>query len=587
MKRISSTAYSLVSLMTLAILLTYASSVQRLDLALLDSQFSLLRWIFPRPAKAQVVVVGIDEVSVNALPEPMALWHRHLGKFLEGLATVQPAVIGLDVVLPERSYDAILPGYDASLTRGIVVARHATKLVLGLTTDAGGKLRPILPVFMTAAGREGLGYALWLVDEDGVVRRFDERLGADGQTLPTLVGQMVRHLGVQAHEGLIDYACGALFDFIPLKTVLEWIDGREDQALTKAFAGKVVILGSVLPFTDRVYQPINMADWGTDRFAPAVLVHAQALRSILGEGLIQPVATYWVMTLALAAAFLRWVPACPRLAVWVAAALVVGTFLASTGLLTRRIYVPISPIVLTGLAAMSWRHGFSTWEKLVEHRRLRKAFGGYVSPQIFEDIVAGRLTPSLGGARGRLCILFADIRGFTARSEHMRPEAVVEFLDRYFEEATQIIHRYGGTVDKFMGDGIMAFFGAPQPLDKPAVPGYQAATAILNRVAQLNSDLPATEGTEPLTIGIGLHVGEAVVGHVGSISRHDYTAIGDAVNLASRLEGLSKEVGWPLICSKDLVDELGNRHSLIYLGPTAIRGHAPLEIFGWHPEVNA
>lgn len=169
----------------------------------------------------------------------------------------------------------------------------------------------------------------------------------------------------------------------------------------------------------------------------------------------------------------------------------------------------------------------------------------------------------------------------------MRPEAVVEFLDRYFEEATQIIHRYGGTVDKFMGDGIMAFFGAPQPLDKPAVPGYQAATAILNRVAQLNSDLPATEGTEPLTIGIGLHVGEAVVGHVGSISRHDYTAIGDAVNLASRLEGLSKEVGWPLICSKDLVDELGNRHSLIYLGPTAIRGHAPLEIFGWHPEVNA
>lgn len=585
MKLISSKVYSYAPLIVFAVLFTFTGPVQRLDLALLDTQFSILRSILPQPTETQVVVVGIDEASVNALPEPMALWHRHLGKLLEGIAAAQPAVVGLDVVLPDRSYDAILPGYDLSLIRGIVAARRAAKLILGLTTDSAGKLRPILPVFMTAAGPDGMGYALWLFDRDNVVRRFDERLGVDGQVLPTLVGQMVRRLGVQVDTGLIDYTRGPAFQFIPLKTVLEWIEARKNQALIEAFTGKVVIVGSVLPFTDRIHQPVNMAGWEeNDRFAPAVLVHAQALRSILGDGLIQPMAMYWIIALALAATLLVLVPAISRLTALVAIALTLGVFAASTWLLTRGVYVPASPIVLTGLAALAWRHGFSMWEKLVERRRLRRIFAGYVSPRIFEDIVAGRLTPNLGGTRRRLCILFADIREFTARSERMPPETVVEFLDRYFEEVTEIIHRYGGTVDKFMGDGIMAFFGAPQPMDKPAAQGYEAATAILNEVTRLGSQ--RAEGAEPLAVGIGLHVGEAVVGHVGSASRHNYTAIGDAVNLASRLEGLSKEVGWPLICSKDLVDELGDTRRLTYLGPRAIRGHTPLEIYGWRPDTN-
>lgn len=586
MKLIGSKACRFALLIAFAFLFSLAVPVQSLNLALLDTQFLFLRLVFPQPAKAQVVVVGIDEASINAFSEPMALWHRHLGKLLEGLAAAQPAVVGLDVVLPDRSYDAILPGYDLSLIRGIVAARRGAKLVVGLTTDSMGKLRPILPVFMTAAGPDGMGYALWLFDRDNVIRRFDERLGVDGQILPTLVGQMARRLGVQIDKGLIDYTRGPAFQFIPLKTVLEWMEARENQALIEAFTGKVVIVGSVLPFTDRIHQPVNMAGWEeNDRFAPAVLVHAQALRSILGNGLIQPIAMYWVMALALAATLLVWVPAMPRLTALVATTLTLGMFAASTWLLTRGVYVPASPIVLTGFAALAWRQGITMWEKLVERRYLRKIFAGYVSPRIFEDIVAGRLTPSLGGTRRRLCILFADIRGFTARSERMPPEAVVEFLDRYFEEVTEIIHRYGGTVDKFMGDGIMAFFGAPQPMEKPAAQGYEVATAILNEVARLGSQ--RAEGAEPLAVGIGLHVGEAVVGHVGSTNRHNYTAIGDAVNLASRLEGLSKEVGWPLICSKDLVDELGDTHLFTSLGLRAIRGHAPLEIYGWRPDVSA
>ena len=133
----------------------------------------------------------------------------------------------------------------------------------------------------------------------------------------------------------------------------------------------------------------------------------------------------------------------------------------------------------------------------------------------------------------------------------------------------------------------MAFFGAPKELADPCEPAFAAAREILARLAVLNQAL-AAEGISPLEIGIGLHVGDAVVGHIGSAQRHEYTAIGDTVNVASRLEGVTKEVGFPLVCSRAVAEALGGdgKNGLLALGARPIKGHAPVEVFGWRPDAD-
>jgi adenylate cyclase len=138
-------------------------------------------------------------------------------------------------------------------------------------------------------------------------------------------------------------------------------------------------------------------------------------------------------------------------------------------------------------------------------------------------------------------------------------------------------------LDKFIGDGVMAFFGAPRPLENPCVPAMRAARDMLTRLARLNRAL-AEQGELPIAIGIGLHVGDAVVGNVGAETRYNYTAIGDTVNVASRLEGLTKEAGYPLLCSAEVVDALDDRAGFVKLGASAIKGHSPLDVYGWCPD---
>jgi len=178
--------------------------------------------------------------------------------------------------------------------------------------------------------------------------------------------------------------------------------------------------------------------------------------------------------------------------------------------------------------------------------------------------------------------MFSDIRGYTPRSEKMTPRECIAFLNRYFEGAVAAIHDHGGTVVSFAGDGIMAIFGAPQDLESPCESAVAAAKAIVANMHALNDKLRA-EGVEPIAIGIGLQAGPVVVGHVGSRSRHDYTAIGDAVNVASRLEGVTKEAGYRVVCSAEVAQKLRDRSSLVALGRVAIKGHAPVEAFGFDP----
>ena len=544
-----------------------------LDRKLVDLQFRLLRAQAPRAVRNDVVIVGIDDESTRVLREPLTLWHPHLGKFLEAMAQSGAAAVGLDIVLPDRSYDAIVPGYDGQLLAGMLIARRTTPLVLALTVDPAGTTRPIHPAFVAAAGRDATGYALLPVDDDGVVRRFDERIEAGGSTVPTLAGQMARRMGKEVvRHGLIDYTAGkavrlrAAAHGAGLARRRRYAEARGDLRRQGGSPGRNLPLrGS----TRDARRPARLGPQNVN--APGVVVHAQALRNLLNDGLIAPVPGWVVPLSCLLAAMAGGSPVDFAVA---AAALIAGSaaiLVASTSLFGRGVYLPTAAILLTLAAAIGARMLYEASLQLRERRRLRRAFGAYVSPRILHDILQADPPPGLGGVRYRLCVLFADIRGFTARSERIAPEATIRLLNQYFSEVTESIHGAGGTLDKFIGDGVMAFFGAPQPLANPSCrPCARRATCW--RGSRGSTPSSRGQGEAPIAIGIGLHEGDAVVGNMGSSARHNYTAIGDTVNVASRLEGLTKEVGYPLVCSAESSRLSRTARDLLSWAPEPSRG---------------
>ncbi|MGH7931901.1 MAG: adenylate/guanylate cyclase domain-containing protein [Candidatus Binataceae bacterium] len=186
---------------------------------------------------------------------------------------------------------------------------------------------------------------------------------------------------------------------------------------------------------------------------------------------------------------------------------------------------------------------------LRERDTIKRAFSGYISRQVLDAIMEKGELPALKGERRRITVLFADIRGFTAIAEGMRPEEVVQLLSEFFDRMVEVILRHHGTIDKFLGDGMMVMFGAP--LDDP----YQEEHAVVAAV-EMQTELRAlcakweTEGRRPIKMGIGINSGAAVVGNIGSEEHMEYTAIGDTVNLAARLETATKELGAEIIVSE-------------------------------------
>ncbi len=183
--------------------------------------------------------------------------------------------------------------------------------------------------------------------------------------------------------------------------------------------------------------------------------------------------------------------------------------------------------------------------------RARDRLGVYVSPDVASEALESGVL-ELGGARREAAVLFSDLRGFTRYSEHRPPEAIVGELNAYLEDVVAALHAEGGVVDKFLGDGIMAVFGVPTRRGDPAAAALRAAAGMAAALASHNA-ARAARGLEPLAQGIGLHAGHVVAGNVGTAERMQYTCMGDVVNLASRLEAATKELGAPVIASGALV----------------------------------
>lgn len=562
------------------------SQLELLDLKLLDRQFQLKRAWLPDPDPGQVALIGIDEGSYSRFAEPFALWHAHLGELFSALGQARPSVVGLDIALPERSFNSVMPGNDQKLIQGILNLRKAAPLVLGITIGQDGHPRKIHAPFLSVAGKEGQGYVLWPLGPDRIARHFQPWLDGDSTSLPSLVARMAEHLGKAAKPGLIDYGAYTQMHYSPMQQVLDWYQAGNEQALCQAFGGKAVFIGTVLPFEDRHYQPVNLAAWEADNrgFVPGVLIHVQAMRNILGTGLIEPIPGIWVEALLLLLLPLWWLGKeggwAPGWIMVLALGGTLGLLIIQAALLAKGSYLPVVAPILGLWLLLGGRQILELGLRYQEKRRLQAVFKGYVSPAVLDEILEGGLAPGVFGEKRRLCVMFSDIRGFTTMGEAMPPEQLVSLLNRYLEAMTQAIQSHGGTVDKYIGDGIMAFFGAPRPEANPAAKGFAAARAKLEHLAALNASL-ASEGQSQLKIGIGLHLGEAVVGNIGSNERNNYTAIGDVVNTASRLESLTKALGYPLLVSTEVTQALANQIQFDDLGEQAIKGHSAMRVHGW------
>ena len=550
---------------------------------LLDGAFNIWRKLSPEPVKRDVAVIGIDVDDLREFSDPRDFWHAHYGELLSALAKAKPKVVGLDIVFPERSYQKLVPGLDQALLKGLLATRTGqVPVVLARTVDDFQNFREIFAPYVAIVGPEQVGSVVVCKDDDEVIRRFDEYLCDPSRTeaIPSLAGVMARHMGVErSWRGWIDYRIGDPLQYVPFRNVMHWAQD-DDPKLASTLAGKPVLLGFILPFEDRKTVPVDLAHWEPGNLSvPGVLVHAQILRTMLNGGLVQSLSNGWVyVAVLLGAAFVFLRSTGWTIGVY---ALYMALLGGATLLLLREgwFFESAGPMMATTIA-LGGRFVNDAIAHARERATLRHAFGGYVSPQIMDEILAGNIQPGLGGKRQRICILFSDIRNFTTRSEFMAPEALIDMLNRYFSEMTQSVHAQGGTVDKFIGDGMMCFFGAPQPLENPARSAVAAAQEMLARLDRLNATFKE-QGIEPITIGIGLHVGDAVVGHVGSDDRHEYTVIGDAVNTASRIEGLCKSVGRALVISKDVWAELEQRENFTPLGEHPVKGRSSVEVYGY------
>jgi adenylate cyclase len=241
--------------------------------------------------------------------------------------------------------------------------------------------------------------------------------------------------------------------------------------------------------------------------------------------------------------------------------------------------------LFSGVFAFLARLAYEGVLQVQQRNWLRGTFGSYVSPEVLQEIMAGNIRSGLDGTRTRLCILIANIHGFSSRSENRPPQEVVSLLNDYFSEMTVAIHQHKGTVDKFIGDGVMAFFGAPQPLECPEKNALEAAQEMLLRLRQVNVRLQE-QGIAPVEIGIALHVGEVVIGHIGSALRHEYTAVGDVVSRTARLEELTGNLGYPVVCSATVAKAVENSGGLTDCGEQAVKG-GPLHVYGWNPPLLA
>ncbi len=573
---------------------------QELELKTLDLRF-IMRGQEKPPGN--VIIVAIDEKSVQTWgrwPPPRA----KMAALLESISEQSPRVILFDIIFSEKELstsgtdleeDELTPGdqaFQAAIENaGNVVIPFALDVLTGYQEssefsaeisdavifsayekvekplpgaipppEASAALAPLAPFADAAAA---LGHVYILPDRDGILRRemVAVKFGAD--YYPPMTLQAARlYLGLSGMEMELRRGEGVLMGKTLIPTdewgrmlvdyfgkektydyhsAMDVVDGRVDP---KLFEDKVVIIGaSALATADSKLTPFSKNMMGFEK-------NATVIENVITNRFIQRSEKNMErinLGLILFYGLILWI-VMPRFRAVGGA--VVGTTLFGVHIgvalilfARNRIWIDVVYPAGSVLSTYIVYTGFQYFTEEKKAREIRKMFQSYVSPRVVSEMIKRPELARLGGYKQEVTVLFSDVRGFTVFCEKRkdRPGEVVEILNEYLGAMTEVVFQWEGTLDKFVGDAVMVFWGAPLPQEDHARRAVGCAWDMLRRLAELQAKW-ASEGKEPLDIGIGINTGEAIVGNIGADGKKmDYTVIGDAVNLAARVESLTRK----------------------------------------------
>ena len=556
-------------------------------------EFALLHWMSPLEnrvgdfllrthaarlqADSGIVIVDIDEKSLAAMADTVGnwVWPRSVhGELVEAIERQHPAAIVFDIMFTDR--DIYRPDSDAEFNR--VLSRYSNIYFPMVRLDPGadsqgvplkdfGRVLGVLPgpharpdarvalspPAAVSPSNWRLGIINFLEDKsDGVGRRYYVYKPEYGWLLPSLPARVAQDLGFDPprREDIILGWRGGRYSHPRISYADLYQDASRKHPIRPRdeLTGKIVIVGATATgLHDLRATPI-------DPLHPATEILATALDNLKNRSYLRAAPPHLAPFLSLALtgmllAGVYWGITRYRRTVGVG-----GVLLAATAVLLGGSYFAVTRLWLLPVfepLLFAWAYYFAAalheyLQARKERERTVQMFNRVLDPRVVDQLVEQGKTPdSFRGERRNVTLLFSDIRNFTTYSEAHHEGEVVDMLNRYFSMQTEVIFRHGGTLDKFIGDCIMAFWGAPVDDPQQSLHAVDAALEMADRLQEFKRELGA--GGAAFDVGIGIHTGPAVVGFIGSQRRQDYTAIGDTVNLASRIEGQTKGVARILV----------------------------------------
>lgn len=551
---------------------------QDIELRLFDQ---LIVATAPNSASLPITIVGIDEPSFAQLKLQWP-WPRSLhGKLLDNLREAGVAVVGFDVVFSEPTS----PAADAAFAEAI--RRHGNVvLAADMAYDETGSVRQWLrvePLGLFSEAGAVTGFASVAIDPDGVQRQvpvsqdafWSRVLSLLDRHSPGIVAQLNATPGTR-----IRYLGGPhTFTYIPYYQLLEpdkylsanWKDYLKDN---------IVIVGRDLKATTEVRSAqsdmfLTPFFWKNHQLMPGSEIQANLIANMVNGDALQEAHRGWTLLLWFVTAALsivsmrRWRP----LQSGIVALVLIGGIVALDYILFTRplVWLPAAGAILTVLLVYLAQGSVAYFFEQRQRRQIKHAFSKYVAPAIVEEVLAQPEKLKLGGERREITLLFTDLAGFTSISEALEAEQVAMLLNRHLSEMTEIVLRHHGTVDKFIGDAVMAFWGAPVPDKDQALHAVAAAIEMQEKIAIMRREVLDGGGPE-LCMRIGIHRGECIVGNLGGDNRFDYTAIGDAVNLTSRLEGVNKFYDTGILVSEAVAKAVAGKIGFRQVDTVRVKG---------------
>lgn len=556
-----------------------------LELKTLDARF-LFRKAPPMNAAGDIALIVIDEKSYRSINQPLIFYHAHLAGTIDYLVSCGARVIGLDLELPSISLeDRVKGGYESVYARSFLNARKSgVPIIIGFSSRENAPLQ----TYLAAAGQDSLAVFSLTEDADDFIRRqrlcfFDG--GRRFDSFPYLVARAFSGGMALAPQRtiLIDFAQSAHIPVYSFADVYH-MSGRNKVEHNNRFRNKAVIIGTRLSREDEHSTPLDCFGAGlTGNRTNGALIQATTLSTLLSGSIFrEPDRTSGAILILFASLFTvlicrRYRPL-PAAALCAAEACVIAA--ASLYAFNNLYVIRVTPLLFAVILAYVATTVFHYYTEERKKIRTRARFASYVPENIIEHLVEADADRLIEGTGQELALLFADLRGFTPYAEKNRddPRKVVDFLNAFHREMTDAVMANNGTVSLLIGDGIFAFFGAPLKLEAPALDAVKAALRIQEQIAELDGKW-REYGMTDMKIGIGIHYGEAIVGNIGSEKKMVYSAVGDNVNIAARIEELTKEYGEKILITQAMYERVKEKARVRPLGLAAIRGHSDVNIY--------